>query len=116
MADDQKRKDQEGREVARRDTLKLASALSALGLGLGVLLDADDAEAAPERIAKGDLGRLSLKFFKLEVDDSSPDLLATIDLRRLVAYARRGGAFSFKIYSEKDDTSKLIADSDIEVT
>jgi hypothetical protein len=62
--------------VSRRDVVKLAGAVAALGAGLGIVLDAADAVGAEES------GRLQLKFFRLGDggDEKSAQMLVTLKL------------------------------------
>jgi hypothetical protein len=62
--------------VSRREVVKLAGAVAALGAGLGVVLESADARAANE------FGLLQFKFFKLGEggDESRAEMLVTVKL------------------------------------
>jgi hypothetical protein len=53
-------------KVTRRDTLRLATAVSALGVGLGVTMDAKAAGPTTVTLKRGDISGLSLNFLKWE--------------------------------------------------
>jgi len=51
-------------KVTRRDTLRLATAVSALGVGLGVSMDAKGATPTTVSLKRGEVNNLSVSFFK----------------------------------------------------
>jgi len=51
-------------KVTRRDTLRLATAASALGIGLGVSVDAKGAPGATIALKRTDASALALNFYK----------------------------------------------------
>lgn len=112
MADDNSGKKH---EIGRRDTLKLASALSALGIGLGVMLEADDAAAATARIPTANLGKLTVKLYKFNAESKSNTLVHTFDLNTLLGRLQRGGTFSIKLFNQKGESAEIVAENEIEV-
>jgi hypothetical protein len=118
MSDDPKN----DKALGRRETLRLATAVSALGLGLGATLIGRDAEALPaaqQKIAvnAGDLGRLQLKLWKI-ADGQPPQLLHTLDATAL-ATAGGGvapGTYNLKLTSIKSNAETTISDQLITIT
>jgi hypothetical protein len=108
--------------VGRRDTLKLATAVSALGLGLGATLAARDAEALPAvqqkiAVSAGDLGRIQIKFWKI-ADGQAPQLLHSLDATAL-ATAGGGvapGMYNLKLTSVKGGAETTVTDQLITIT
>ena len=89
----------ETKTIGRRNTLKLATAVTALGAGLGIVLDAKKAAAGEAvRVRFSELGNLSIKLIKLD-DAGRQTLLETIDVSALA----RVGAYSIKLYNTKSD-------------
>jgi hypothetical protein len=117
MSDDSKKK-LEAVTPSRRDTLKLATALSALGVGLGVTFREGEAHAETYKLDGAAIGALSLKFYK-EVVGKPPQLLHTADLSSLVLKTEAGRYF-LKIENLKADSQKgradVIASHVLEVT
>ena len=70
-------------KVTRRDTLRLATAASALGIGLGVSIDAKGAPGATVSIKRTDATALSLNFYKLDAKGGY-SLLSKSDLTAFV--------------------------------
>jgi hypothetical protein len=91
--------------VTRRDTLKLATALSALGVGLGVTLREGEAHAETHKIDTNSVGLLTLKFYK-EVVGKPAQLLHTADLSSYVIKGEAGRYF-LKLENLKVDQSKV---------
>jgi hypothetical protein len=106
----------EDKKVSRRDTLKLASAVSALGVGLGVTLDSKDAEAAPVVQAER-LAQLSIKLWKL-ARDGQHTVVSTFDLGALSHKQAKdiAGQYSLKLYNIKLDKAEVLVESPIELT
>ncbi len=111
--------------VSRRDTLKLATAVSALGLGLGVAFDGKDANAqvlkgVPATSIKLDaaqLGPVSLKLYKLNADGRTFDLLHTLDLSALFMRGEgKESAVSIKFFNNKTEQPALIGQQNFRVT
>jgi hypothetical protein len=110
--------------VSRRDTLRLATAVSALGIGLGVSLEGKEAAA---QVLKGSvlpvgsntsikldaatLGPVSLKLYKLNADGQNFDLLHTLDLSSLFVKGEglKDNAVAIKLFSQKGDQGILIS-------
>lgn len=107
--------------VSRRDTLRLATAVSALGLGLGVVFDGKDADAqvlkgaaaaaaTTIKLEASQLGPVSLKLYKLDADGRSFDLLHTLDLSALFMRGEgKESAVSIKLFNHKAEQPTLIA-------
>jgi len=106
--------DNNERKLGRRDTLKLATAVSALGVGLGVLLDAPNAEAATIKLVNSKLGKLSIKLYKFSADGQQSELLHTLDLSA-VAGKMKAGNYSLKFYNHKIDTPEMLMEQAIDV-
>jgi hypothetical protein len=89
------------RGVTRRDALKLASAVSALGVGLGVTLDSAEAEAAPVQL--GHVGQISIKLYKL--GKGGETLVHSFDLGALSHKLAKdiAGQYSIKLTNVKLD-------------
>jgi hypothetical protein len=107
--------------VSRRDTLRLATALSALGVGLGVV-SSKNAEA---QVLKGStvidaqtVGQLSIKFYKFAPSGQAPVLLHALDLGSLLQ--RLGnveqGAISVKLFAAKGGASRILSENDFNFT
>jgi hypothetical protein len=93
--------------VTRRQTLQLASALSALGVGLGVALESSEAEAA--EVAASSVGQLSVKLYK-EAKSGDAQLVQTFDLGALSNKAAKdiAGQYTVKIYNLKIDGAQKL--------
>jgi hypothetical protein len=98
---------------SRRETLKLATAVSALGVGLGASLGEGEANAAlvpavqqKVSVATGDLGQLQLKLWKL-VPGQSAQLLHGVDVTSLVT---GGATYNLKLSSFKGSVETPITD------
>jgi hypothetical protein len=103
-------------KVGRRDTIKLATAVTALGAGLGVVLDADDAVAGEAvKLRATELGNLVLKFYKLDADGKNGTLLETVDVGALALKLGKGGSYSLKMYNHKLDAPALISEQTVTV-
>jgi hypothetical protein len=113
MSDDTKKMP----KVGRRDTLKLATAVTALGAGLGVVLDADDAIAAEGfKLAASELGNMTIKLYKLDATGkTAPTLLETIDVGALSQKMSKGGAFSLKFYNHKQDAAVMLSEHSVAI-
>ena len=88
--------------MTRRDALKLASAVSALGVGLGVTLEATEAEAAPAQFPATAVGLLSVKLYK-ERKDGEPLLVQAFELNALSHKLAKdiAGAYTIKLSNIK---------------
>lgn len=86
------------KKVGRRDTIKLATAVTALGAGLGVVLDAGEAEAGePAKLRADGIGNLTVKLFKHEDGGKGASLLETVDLSSFAIKMGKGGAGAYSI-------------------
>lgn len=98
---------------SRRDALRLATAVSALGIGLGASIDAS--AAAPlqtTQLKRSDIGTLSLKLYK--VDGKTFTFLHAIDLTGL---ARSDiGTVSIKLMNQKGDQELTLSEHKIAFT
>jgi hypothetical protein len=108
MSDDKK--------LSRRDTLKLASAVSALGVGLGVTLDSKDAEAAPT-VAGERMDQLAIKLYKLGRDGQHA-VVSSFDVGALSHKQAKdiAGQYTIKLYNIKLDKQEVLLESAIELT
>jgi hypothetical protein len=70
-------------KVTRRDTLRLATAVSALGVGLGVTMDAKAAGPTTVAVKRGDVTGLSLNFLKWDAAGGYQPITST-DLTGIV--------------------------------
>lgn len=87
----------DAKKVGRRDTLKLATAATALSAGLGVVLDAGEAVAAETvKLKANALGSLSAKLYKDLPDGKGSELIATVDLSAF-AGKWRGNAGNYTV-------------------
>jgi len=116
MSDDTKRMP----KLGRRDSLKLATAVTALGAGLGIVLEADDANAEGvaaifAKIKATDLGNLTVKLFKHDADGKTHTLLDTIDVGALTVKLNKGGSFSVKMYNHKLDAPVMLSELSLAV-
>lgn len=104
------------KKVTRRDTLKLASAVSALGVGLGVTLEANDAEAAPV-VPTERLSQLTIKLHKLG-RDGQHSLVESFDVGALSHKLGKdiAGQYTVKLYNVKLDKHEVLVESAIELT
>ncbi len=114
-------------EVTRRETLRLATAVSALGAGLGITLATGGALALPAvqskwsptraMLSPKDIGVVS---FKIErVSSSAPsEVLYAMDLTsHLVKLdATKGEAISFKIENMKENAATTLLDHTVAVS
>ena len=85
--------------VTRRDTLRLAAAVGALGAGLGTLLESEDARAASIKLDQKRLGTLAIKIY--DSQGKEPALLKTFDLAQLIKLSAAGKVeqgYSVKLY------------------
>lgn len=98
MSDDTKK----APKVGRRDSLKLATAVTALGAGLGIVLDAGDASAETVKLRSTDIGNFTIKLYKYDAEGKTNALVETIDLSALALKMGQGGAYSIKMYNHKD--------------
>lgn len=110
-------------KVSRRETLKLASAVSALGVGLGVTLEAGDAEAAPAQISAAGVGQLTIKLYKLGVGkegsrDGGVQLLQAFELGALSHKGAKeiAGQYAIKMYNVKNEKTELLTEHPIELS
>jgi hypothetical protein len=120
--------DRSNAPVSRRDTLRLATAVSALGIGLGVSLESKDASAqvrAPLtlggttsiKLDASKLGPVSLKLYKLNPDGQNFDLLHTLDLSALFIKGEgaKENVVSMKLFNQKADQAVLISGHDFHI-
>lgn len=108
-------------KVSRRETLKLASAVSALGVGLGVTLDSSDAEAAPAQIAAAGVGQLTIKLYKLGKEGARDGGVQLLHAFELGALSHKGakeiaGQYAIKMYNIKNEKTELVAEQPIELS
>ena len=97
MSDDKKMP-----KVGRRDSLKLATAVTALGAGLGIVLDGDEASAETVKLKSTDIGNFTVKLYKYDTDGKTSTLLESVDLGALASKMQKGGAYTIKMYNHKD--------------
>lgn len=87
--------------MSRRDTFKLATAVSALGVGLGATLKANDVHAEIHKLEAGKVGALTVKLYKWN-EKSAPVLLHTADLSqftvKLAGPAGGPGLYAIKFF------------------
>lgn len=106
--------------VSRRDTFKLATAISALGIGLGATLKSGEALAELHKLDASNAIKLSLNFYKLK-DGQPVQLLHTVDLTQQTIKLRGEGIgqYAIKLESESLKEGKLqkavIADHVLEI-
>lgn len=117
MADDNKKRESEESVIDRRDTLKLVSAVAALGLGLGVTTEAEAQGINAGKIRAEDVGRFSIKLFKVSSSNSSPDLVETLDLSTIGQHkgANLAGQYSIKLYNTKGEATALLTENSVEI-
>jgi hypothetical protein len=96
MSDDKKMP-----KVGRRDSLKLATAVTALGAGLGIVLDGDEAAAETIKLKTTDIGNFTVKLYKYEPDGKGT-LIESVDIGALALKMQKGGAYTIKMYNHKD--------------
>jgi len=98
---------------SRRDALRLASAVSALGIGLGASIDASAAvPVQTTQLKRTDIGTLSLKLYKVE--GKTFTLLHAIDLTGL---ARSDIAtVSMKLMNQRGDQELTLSEHKIAFT
>jgi len=108
--------------VSRRETLKLATAVSALGLGLGVVFDGKNAAgqvlkgaATSVKLEASKVGTVSLKLYKLNGD--AFDLLHTLDLSGLLAGGGTKGenVIAVKLFNQKGDQATMLSSHELHV-
>lgn len=102
-------------KLGRRDSLKLATAVTALGAGLGVVLDGDDAAAETVKLRTGDIGNFTVKLFKWDAEGKAHTLVETIDLGALAMKMSKGGSYSIKMYNHKLETPTMLSEQTIAV-
>jgi hypothetical protein len=103
-------------KVGRRDSLKLATAVTALGAGLGVVLDADDAVAGETiKLRSGDLGGFTIKLYKLDADAKSTTLLETVDVGALSVKMTKGGSYAIKMYNHKLEAPAMLMEQGLAI-
>jgi hypothetical protein len=107
-----------GKELGRRDTLRLATLAAALGAGLSVSLHADEASAADE---KGAAAQLQIKFYRQQQkgeallvytavlpEEASKKLLEAPGLVQWKGYSREAvlgaGQMQFKVEQAKQSS------------
>jgi hypothetical protein len=109
---------------SRRDTLRLATAVSALGIGLGVSLESKDAASqvlkgsplpvgglTTIKLDSSNLGPVSLKLYKLNGDGQNFDLLHALDLSSLFIKGEgaKENVVAIKLFNQKGDQAILIS-------
>jgi hypothetical protein len=108
-------------KVTRRDTLRLATAVSALGAGLGVSLDPKGALAesikGSAKLAATDIGTVALKIVRLP-SGGPPELLHTFDLTAhfLKLDALKGESIKFSVYNQKEGAATPLFEQTVTVT
>jgi hypothetical protein len=94
-------------KVARRDALRLATAVSALGIGLGVELVSSEAKAddwETVTIKREEVGTLALKIYKY--DGAGFTFLHALDL---TGFAKSDmGTIAWKLVNQKKDNSEVV--------
>jgi hypothetical protein len=99
--------DDDDSKVARRDALRLATAVSALGIGLGVELVSSEAKAddwETVTIKREEVGTLSLKIYKF--DGANFTFLHALDL---TGFAKSDmGTIALKLVNQKADNSEVV--------
>jgi hypothetical protein len=99
-------------KVSRRDTLKLATAVSALGVGLGIAIDGKEALAYEwVKLQAKDLGTLGIKVFGPGQDAQTQELLHTMDLSPMLIKWRGTGAitqFTVKLMNIKATGEEIV--------
>lgn len=103
-------------KLGRRDTLKLATAVSALGVGLGVLLESSEASAETVKLNPNAIGKLTLKLFKENSDGKPSTLLHTIDFSTVAMKGQKAGNYTVKMYNQKVESSEVVMEHGIQVT
>jgi hypothetical protein len=84
--------------VSRRDSLKLATAVTALAAGLGATLVSSEASAhKPFKVNKGNLGSFSVKLLKYLPGDKL-QLVHTFDLGTMNLRTAALGSYSIKLF------------------
>jgi hypothetical protein len=104
--------------VTRRDTLRLAAAVGALGAGLGTLLESEEAQAASVKLDQKSLGALAIKVY--DEGGKAPVLLKTFDLAQLIKLSAAGKlekGYSVKLYyvQHKTERSQVLASNKLKV-
>ncbi len=114
-------------KVTRRDTLRLATAVGALGAGLGVTLKGGDALAGPNSfkevqlkeviseklsLAAGELGTVSLKIAYQKADGST-QLLHAFDLTAHFLKIEGPGAINFTVLNSKGSADSTLLNRSI---
>ena len=102
------------KKLGRRDSLKLATAVTALGAGLGVVLDGNEASAETVKLRATDLGNFTVKLYKQDAEGKA-SLLETVDIGALSSKMTRGGAFVLKMYNHKLETPTLLSEQALTV-
>jgi hypothetical protein len=102
--------------IGRRDTLKLATAVSALGAGLGATLLSKDADAETARADAASLGQVSVKLYKL-AKDGQQTLVQSFDLSSLSLKSPKdiAGAYTIKLTSHKLERTAVISEQSLEL-
>lgn len=116
-------KDDDGHDaLSRRDTLRLAAAVGALGAGLGALLEGGEAQAEELKLDQKSLGTVALKVYDLK-DDREYALVKTFDLSEFIKLKTRSHkdkrTYSLKFFYIQDkhkDTPELLASHELRVT
>lgn len=106
--------------VSRRDALRLASAVGALGAGLGITLTPNRAlavESSKYKIAAGDIGTMVLKISSVSADGKE-QLITALDLTASfmkLAAAPAGFSVAFHLGSQKGDNWLGIFNHSVEI-
>jgi hypothetical protein len=111
MSDDTKKMP----KLGRRDSLKLATAVTALGAGLGVVLDGDEASAQIYKFRSSDIGNFTVKLYKFDAEGKAHTLVETVDLGALAIKLGKGGAYSVKMFNQKGDAAVMVSEHAIAV-
>jgi hypothetical protein len=101
-------------DVSRRETLKLVTALSALGVGLGVTFREGEARAETHKIDRDAIGVLSLKFYR-DNPGKPPELLHAIELNP-AGLKIEPGRYSLKLTNRRQTAEEIVAEHFLEVT
>ncbi|MBN1611687.1 MAG: hypothetical protein JW940_33950 [Polyangiaceae bacterium] len=106
--------------VSRRDTLKLAAVVGALGAGLGALLEAEDARAEDVKIEPKALGTVALKVYDMK--DGAYWLAKSFDVTEFIklklARGEKAHGYSIKWFyvDDKWKEGALLSSQEIAVT
>ena len=106
--------------VSRRDTLRLAAVVGALGAGLGALVEAEDARAEDGKIDQKAFGTVALKVYDMK--NGAYWLAKTFDVSEFVKLKLTRGekahGYSFKWFyiDDKHKEGTLLSSQELAVT